>query len=147
MGTTGDCYDRAAVHIEEMRQSLRIMRQVADAMPDEGPYKAYHPLATPPMKEPYTMHDIESLITHFLGVTWGPVVPPGEASVYTEGTKGQYSYYAISDGGNTRRTGSGSARASFPHLQVLPKLCIGYEIADLVTVLGSIDFVMADVDR
>jgi NADH-quinone oxidoreductase subunit C/D len=98
------------------------------------------------MKEPHTMHDIESLITHFLGVTWGPVVPPGEASVYTEGTKGQYSYYTISDGGNTAyrvkiRT------ACFPHLQVLPKLCIGYEIADLVTVLGSIDFVMADVDR
>ena len=146
VGTTGDCYDRAAVHIEEMRQSLRIMRQVAEAMPDEGPYKAYHPLATPPMKEPHTMHDIESLITHFLGVTWGPVVPPGEASVYTEGTKGQYSYYAISDGANSAyririRT------ACFPHLQVLPKLCIGYEIADLVTVLGSLDFVMADVDR
>ena len=145
VGTTGDCYDRAAVHIEEMRQSLRIMRQVVDAMPD-GPYKAYHPLATPPMKEPHTMHDIESLITHFLGVTWGPVVPPGEASVYTEGTKGQYSYYAISDGSNSAyrckiRT------ASFPHLQVLPLLCTGYEIADLVTVLGSIDFVMADVDR
>jgi NADH-quinone oxidoreductase subunit C/D len=145
VGTTGDCYDRAAVHVEEMRQSLRIMRQVVEAMPD-GPYKAYHPLATPPMKQPHTMHDIESLITHFLGVTWGPVVPPGEASVYTEGTKGQYSYYAISDGSNAAyrvkiRT------ASFPHLQVLPKLCLGYEIADLVTVLGSIDFVMADVDR
>ena len=92
-------------------------------MPD-GPYKAYHPLATPPMKEPHTMHDIESLITHFLGVTWGPVVPPGEASVYTEGTKGQYSYYAISDGANSAyrvkiRT------PSFPHLQVLPLLCHG----------------------
>jgi NADH-quinone oxidoreductase subunit C/D len=145
VGTTGDCYDRAAVHVEEMRQSLRIMRQVAEAMPD-GPYKAYHPLTTPPAKEPHTMHDIESLITHFLGVTWGPVVPPGEACIYTEGTKGQYSYYAISDGGNAAyrvkiRT------ASFPHLQVLPRLCTGYEIADLVTVLGSIDFVMADVDR
>ena len=73
-------------------------------------------------------------------------MPPGEASVYTEGTKGQYSYYAISDGSNSAyrckiRT------ASFPHLQVLPLLCTGYEIADLVTVLGSIDFVMADVDR
>lgn len=145
VGTTGDCYDRAAVHVEEMRQSLRIIRQVVDAMPD-GPYKAYHPLATPPAKEPHTMHDIESLITHFLGVTWGPVVPPGEASIYTEGTKGQYSYYTISDGGNAAyrvkiRT------ASYPHLQVLPLLCTGYEIADLVTVLGSIDFVMADVDR
>lgn len=145
VGTTGDCYDRAAVHVEEMRQSLRIMRQVAEAMPD-GPYKAYHPLATPPLKEPNTMHDIESLITHFLGVTWGPVVPPGEASVYTEGTKGQYSYYAISDGSNAAYRVK-IRSASFPHLQVLPKLVTGYEIADLVTVLGSIDFVMADVDR
>jgi len=145
VGTTGDCYDRAAVHVEEMRQSLRIMRQVADALPD-GPYKAYHPLATPPMKEPHTMHHIESLITHFLGVSWGPVVPPGEASVHTEGTKGQYSYYAISDGG-TAAYRVKIRTASFPHLQVLPHLCIGRGIADLVTVLGSIDFVMADVDR
>jgi NADH-quinone oxidoreductase subunit C/D len=145
IGTTGDCYDRAAVHVEEMRQSLRIMRQVAEAMPD-GPYKAFHPLATPPIKEPNSMHDIETLITHFLGVTWGPVVPPGEASVYTEGTKGQYSYYTISDGSNAAyrckiRT------PSFPHLQVLPLLATGYEIADLVTILGSLDFVMGDVDR
>jgi len=145
IGTTGDCYDRAAVHVEEMRQSLRIIRQCVELMPD-GPYKAYHPLATPPMKEPHTMHDIESLITHFLGVSWGPVVPPGEASIYTEGTKGQYSYYAISDGANSAyrvkiRT------PSFPHLQALPLLCTGYEIADLVTILGSIDFVLADVDR
>ena len=71
------------------------------------------------------MHDIETLITHFLGVSWGPVVPPGEACVYTEGTKGQYSYYAISDGGELRRTAPRSARPSFPHLQVLPLLCHG----------------------
>jgi NADH-quinone oxidoreductase subunit C/D len=74
------------------------------------------------------------------------VVPPGEASVYTEGTKGQYSYYTISDGGNAAYRVKIRA-ASFPHLQVLPLLVTGYEIADLVTVLGSIDFVMADVDR
>jgi NADH:ubiquinone oxidoreductase subunit D len=66
--------------------------------------------------------------------------------VYTEGTKGQYGYYAISDGGNSPYRVK-IRSASFPHLQVLPLLCMGYEIADLVTVLGSIDFVMADVDR
>ena len=74
------------------------------------------------------------------------MVPPGEASVYTEGTKGQYSYYAISDGSNS------GVPDQDPH-RVVPApagaaaACTGYEIADLVTVLGSIDFVMADVDR
>jgi len=111
-----------------------------------GPYKARHPLATPPAKEPNTMHDIESLITHFLGVSWGPVVPPGEACVYTEGSKGQYSYYAISDGGTTAYR-TKIRTPSFPHLQVLPLLARGFEIADLVTILGSLDFVMGDVDR
>ena len=86
------------------------------------------------------------LITHFLGVSWGPVVPPGEACVYTEGSKGQYSYYAISDGG-TSAYRTKIRTPSFPHLQVLPLLARGFEIADLVTILGSLDFVMGDVDR
>jgi len=145
VGTTGDCYDRVAVHVEEMRQSLRIIRQCLDVLPD-GAYKAHHPLTTPPLKEPGTMHDIETLITHFLGVSWGPVVPPGEASIYTEGSKGQYSYYAISDGGQSAYR-TKIRTPSFPHLQVLPLLSTGYEIADLVTILGSLDFVMGDVDR
>ena len=145
VGTTGDCYDRVAVHVEEMRQSLRIIRQCLDVLPD-GAYKSHHPLTTPPVKEPGTMHDIETLITHFLGVSWGPVVPPGEASVYTEGSKGQYSYYAISDGGQSAYR-TKIRTPSFPHLQVLPLLATHYEIADLVTILGSLDFVMGDVDR
>ena len=81
----------AIVRIEEMRQSLRIIEQCLKNMPD-GPYKSDHPLATPPRKE-RTMHDIETLITHFLSVSWGPVIPPGEASVGIEATKGNNSYY------------------------------------------------------
>ena len=73
--TSGDSYDRLLVRIEEMRQSLRIIRQCLDHMPS-GPYKSHQQLATPPVKEPNTMHDIESLINHFLGVSWGPVCPP-----------------------------------------------------------------------
>jgi NADH-quinone oxidoreductase subunit C/D len=69
-----DCYARALVRVEEMRQSLRIIKQCVKRMP-EGPYKSDHPLATPPRKE-RTMHDIETLITHFLGVSWGSVLPP-----------------------------------------------------------------------
>jgi NADH-quinone oxidoreductase subunit C/D len=145
VGSTGDCYDRVAVHVEEMRQSLRIIRQCLENMP-AGPCKADHPLATPPVKEPGTMHHIETLITHFLGVTWGPVIPAGEAAVHTEGSKGNYAFYCISDGGvSSYRTKIRTA--SFPHLQIVPLLCLGYEVADLVTILGSLDYVMGDVDK
>ena len=75
------------VRVEEMRQSLRIIEQCVNRMPD-GPYKSDHPLATPPVKD-RTMHDIETLITHFLSVGWGPVIPPGEALGAIEATKGQ----------------------------------------------------------
>jgi NADH-quinone oxidoreductase subunit C/D len=143
-GNTGDCYDRAIVHIEEIRQSLRIIRQCVDNMP-EGPCNAEHPLTTPPPKA-RTMHDIETLIHHFLGVSWGPVIPAGEAMVPIEGTKGNNGYYLVSDGG----TGSYRTRIrtpSFAHMQMLPLLCRGLMIPDLLSILGSLDYVLADIDR
>jgi NADH-quinone oxidoreductase subunit C/D len=140
----GDCYDRCVVHIEEMRQSLRILQQCVDNMP-EGPYKSDHPLTTPPRKE-RTMHDIETLITHFLSVSWGPVIPPGEASFAIEATKGINSYYLVSDG-NTVSYRTRIRTPSFPHLQMIPLISRGLMVADLIAILGSIDFVMADVDR
>jgi NADH-quinone oxidoreductase subunit C/D len=140
----GDCYDRAVVRVEEMRQSLRIIEQCVNNMP-AGPYKSDHPLVTPPLKE-RTMHDIETLITHFLNVSWGPVIPPGEASVSIEGTKGYYGYYLISDGG-THSYRTRIRTPSFPHMQMVPLMSRGFMIADLLAILGSIDFVMADVDR
>ena len=82
----GDCYDRAVVRVEEMKQSTRIIQQCLKNMP-EGSYKADHPLATPPVKK-YTMEHIETLITHFLGVSWGPVIPAGEAMSCIEAAKG-----------------------------------------------------------
>jgi len=143
-GNTGDCYDRAIVHIEEIRQSLRIIRQCVDNMPG-GPCNAEHPLTTPPPKA-RTVHDIETLIHHFLGVSWGPVIPAGEAMVPIEGTKGNNGYYLISDGG----TGSYRTRIrtpSFAHMQMLPLLCRGLLIPDLLAILGSLDYVLADIDR
>jgi NADH-quinone oxidoreductase subunit C/D len=140
----GDCYDRCVVRVEEMRQSIRIIEQCLENMPS-GPYKADHPATTPPAKE-RTMQDIETLIQHFLNVSWGPVVPPGECSVTIEATKGWNSYYLTSDGG----TGSYRTRIrtpSFPHLQMIPLISRGFMIADLIAILASIDFVMADVDR
>lgn len=142
--THGDCHDRAVVRVEEMRQSLRIIEQCVNHMP-EGDYKARHPLATPPLKE-RTMHDIETLITHFLGVSWGPVIPPGEAAVGIEAAKGNNTYYVISDG-NTISYRTHIRTPSFPHMQTLPLLSRGLLISDLLAILGSIDFVLADVDR
>ena len=140
----GDCYDRAMVRIEEIRQSLSIIRQCLDNMP-EGPCKSSHRLTTPPPKEK-TMHDIETLIHHFLNVSWGPVIPPGECCVPIEATKGINSYYLTSDGG-TQSYRTRIRTPSFPHLQQIPLISRGLLIADLIAILASIDFVMADVDR
>jgi len=142
--TKGDCYARAAVRIEEMRQSLRIIEQCVKNMP-EGPYKSDHHLTTPPMKE-RTMHDIETLITHFLGVSWGPVLPPGEALGAIEAAKGNNGYYLVSDG-STVSYRTRIRTPSFAHIQTLSRLTRGLTISDLVVILGSLDFVLADVDR
>lgn len=140
----GDSYDRAVVRIEEMRQSLRIVEQCMNSMPP-GPCKSDNPLATPPRKE-RTMQDIETLITHFLNVSWGPVIPAGEAAFTTEAAKGLNTYYVISDG-NTQSYRTRIRTPSFPHLQVVPGMVRGRNISDLIAVLGSIDFIMGDVDR
>jgi len=140
----GDSYDRVAVHVEEIRQSLRIIEQCLNNMPT-GPYKSDHPLTTPPRKE-RTMHDIETLINHFLGVSWGPVMPPGEAFAVAEGSKGNHSYYLVSDGG-TMSYRTRIRTPSFAHTQMIPMLCRGLTLSDLVAILGSIDYVLADIDR
>lgn len=140
----GDCYGRAEVRVEEIRQSLRIIEQCLKNMP-EGAYKSDHPLATPPRK-PQTMHDIETLITHFLGVSWGPVIPPCEVLGNIEATKGANGYYLISDG-NTVSYRTRIRTPSFPHMQMLPLLVNGGMVSDLLAVLGAMDYVLADVDR
>ena len=142
--SNGDCYDRCVVRAEEIRQSLRIIRQCADNMP-EGPYKADHRLATPPPKE-RTMQHIETLIHHFLNVSWGPVIPPCESATVIEATKGWNSFYSISDGG-TMAYRTRVRTPSFPALQQIPFISNGFMIPDLIAIIASIDFVMADVDR
>ncbi|HJN50153.1 MAG: NADH-quinone oxidoreductase subunit C/D [Pseudomonadales bacterium] len=144
VGSNGDCYDRAAVRVEEVRQSVRIVKQCLDNMP-EGPYKADHPLTTPPPKE-RTMRDIETLIHHFVNVSWGPVIPAGEASVTVEATKGNNSYYLTSDGSTTSYR-TRIRTPTFAHLQMLPLISRGLMVQDVVAILCATDIVMADVDR
>jgi len=140
----GDCYARARVRVEEIRQSLRIISQCVENMP-EGDYKSRNPKATPPIKDG-TMHHIETLINHFLNVSWGPVIPAGEAEVIVEASKGANSYYLISDH-NTTSYRTRIRTPSFPHIQMVPYISRGHTIADLLAILGALDFVLADLDR
>jgi len=144
LGNRGDCYDRAVLRAEEIRQSLRIIRQCLDNMPG-GPVKSEHRLTTPPPREAM-LKDIETLIHHFLNVSWGPVMPPGEACVPIEATKGINSYHLVSDGG-TMSYRTRIRTPSFAALQQIPLISRGLMIPDLIAIIASIDFVMADVDR
>nr|WP_244312021.1 NADH-quinone oxidoreductase subunit C/D [Marinobacter vulgaris] len=144
LGHNGDVFDRGQLRIEEMRQSLRIIQQCVNHMP-AGDYKADHPLTTPPPRERMLEH-IETLITHFLQVSWGPVLKPQESLQMVEATKGINSYYLTSDG-NTMSYRTRIRTPSFPHLQQIPSVMRGGFVPDLIAHLGSIDFVMADVDR
>jgi len=144
LANNGDSYDRAVVRVEEIRQSLGIIRQCLENMP-EGPYKSDHKLTTPPPRDA-TLQDIETLIHHFLNVSWGPVIPAGEACIPIEATKGLNSYHLVSDGGTTSYR-TRIRTPSFPALQQIPLLARGLMIPDLIAIIASIDFVMADVDR
>lgn len=144
LAANGDVFDRGWIRIEEMYQSLRIIQQCVDHMP-AGDYKADHPLTTPPPRERMLEH-IETLITHFLQVSWGPVLEANESLSMVEATKGINGYYLTSDG-STMSYRTRIRTPSFPHLQQIPAVIRGGFVPDLIAHLGSLDFVMADVDR
>lgn len=140
----GDAYARTWVRVEEMRQSLRIVRQCLETMPD-GPIKADHPLTFPPPRE-RTLHDIETLIHHFVGTAWGPRVPAGEATGQIESARGLTQYALISDDdGRSYRTRIRTP--SFANIQAIPEVAPGMTVADFVIYLASIDHIMPDVDK
>ncbi|QJC38279.1 NADH-quinone oxidoreductase subunit C/D [Enterobacteriaceae endosymbiont of Donacia marginata] len=139
-----DSYSRILLKFEEIWQSLHIIKQCLNNMPS-GQYKVDHPLTTPPPRE-RMLNNIENLIHHFVQVSWGPLIPANESFQMIEATKGINSYYLISDG-NTISYRTRIRTPSFAHLQQIPSVIQGNLISDLITYLGSIDFVMSDVDR
>jgi NADH-quinone oxidoreductase subunit D len=144
IGKNGDCYDRYLVRIEEMRQSLRIIRQCVGEMPG-GPHCSTDRKITPPPRAEMK-RSMEALIHHFKLYTEGFHVPPGETYTAIEAPKGEFGVYLVSDGGNMPYRCKIRA-PSFAHLQAMDFICRGHMLADSVAILGSMDIVFGEVDR
>jgi NADH-quinone oxidoreductase subunit D len=144
IGKTGDCYDRYLVRMEEMRQSLRIVKQALDGMP-EGPYKAHVPgVVLPPKKD--VLSQMEALIFHFKIITEGFKVPAGSYYHPIESPKGELGYYMVSDG-STKPYRMRVRPPSLINLKALNTMVTGRLVADVITCIGSIDIVLGEVDR
>ena len=148
VGKNGDCFDRYLIRMEEMRQSVRIMRQCIEklnAADGKGPVTASDGKVVPP-KRGEMKRSMEALIHHFKLYTEGYKVPPGEVYAAVEAPKGEFGVYLVSDG--TNRPYRCKLRApGFAHLQALDHMCRGHMLADVSAVLGSIDIVFGEVDR
>jgi NADH-quinone oxidoreductase subunit D len=148
VGTHGDCYDRYLVRMEEMRQSVRIMKQCLEKLrSDEGQGAVCildHKITPPPRSE--MKRSMEALIHHFKLYTEGYHVPAGEVYAAVEAPKGEFGVYLIADG--TNRPYKCKIRApSFAHLQAMDALCRGHLLADVSAIIGSLDIVFGEIDR
>jgi NADH-quinone oxidoreductase subunit D len=144
VGENGDVYDRFRCRVLEMRQSLRIIQQAIDGVPD-GPWRIDDRKIVPPPKDEIVT-SMEALIHHFKLFTEGMKPPPGEVYHAVEGARGEMGYYIVSDGsGKPYRF---HMRApSFYNLQALPRMAENYLVGDIVAIIGSIDIVLGEVDR
>jgi NADH-quinone oxidoreductase subunit D len=145
VGTRGDGYDRYLVRGEEMRQSVRIIRQAIAKFPS-GPWYAEDAkrIFAPPKDKILT--SMEELIQNFMIVTEGPQMPAGEVYFEAENPKGALGFYIVSKGGGVPWRLKIRA-PSFCNLSILPKVCVGAMVSDVVSILGSLDFVMGECDR
>ncbi len=145
MGSAGDCFDRWLVRMEELRQSIRIVRQAIDQIPD-GPWYAEEArkIYAPPKGKILT--SMEELIQNFMLVTEGPQIPPGEVYFEAENPKGVLGFYIVSKGGGVPYRLKIRA-PSFCNLSILPQVLKGCMVADIPVILGSFDFVLGECDR
>jgi len=144
VGSNGDCYDRYLVRVEEMRQSVHIIRQCLDKMPP-GPVRTDDKKVTPPPRAEMK-RSMEALIHHFKLYTEGVHVPAGECYAAVESGKGEFGVYLVSDG--TNRPYRCKIRSpGYVHLQALDFMGQGHQLADIVAIIGSLDVVFGEVDR
>ncbi len=144
VGKNGDSYDRYLIRVEEMRQSVKIIRQCIDNMP-EGPVVTDDPRIKPP-KRSEMKNSMESLINHFKLYTEGYKVPAGEVYGCVEAPKGEFGVYIISDGSSKPHRCRIRA-PGFAHLQALEPMSKGHMLADVVTIISTQDIVFGEVDR
>src|SRR5262245_39013319 len=144
IGTAGDVYDRYLVRIEEMRQSVRICKQIVGKMPG-GPINVDDPKLVLPPKE-QVLKNMEELIHQFIIVTEGFEAPKGEVYHAIEAPKGELGFYIISEGGPSPYRMK-LRSPSFVNLQALPRLAVGALVSDVVAIIASLDPVMGEVDR
>ncbi|MBT3469923.1 MAG: NADH-quinone oxidoreductase subunit D [Opitutae bacterium] len=145
IGSTGDCYDRYLVRMEEIYQSIRICHQVIDKFPS-GPWYAEdaEKIFAPPKDKILT--SMEELIQNFMIVTEGPQIPEGEVYFEAENPKGALGFFIVSKGGGVPYRMKIRA-PSFSALSILEKMAPGHMLTDLTVILGSLDFVMGECDR
>ena len=148
VGKNGDCYDRYLIRMEEMRQSVRIMKQCLEKLRSpqgQGPVAILDNKIVPP-KRAEMKRSMEATIQHFKLYTEGHRVPAGEVYVAVEAPKGEFGVYLVSEG--TNRPYRCKIRApSFAHLQAMDSLCRGHMLADVSAILGSLDIVFGEIDR
>ncbi|SNB51220.1 NADH dehydrogenase subunit D [Arboricoccus pini] len=144
VGRNGDCYDRYLVRMLEVRESLKIMRQCLDKMP-EGPVRIQDQKITPPRRAEMK-RSMEALIHHFKLYTEGVHVPPGESYGAVESAKGEFGVYLVSDG--TNKPYRCKIRSpGYVHLQAMDFMGKGHMLADIVSIIASLDIVFGEIDR
>ena len=144
VGQHGDCYDRYLCRMEEMQQSIRILHQALERLPD-GPINVDDPAISLPSKTD-AMNDMESMIHHFKLITEGIKAPPGDCYFPVEGSMGELGRYVVSDGG-TKPVRWRVRPPSFVNIAVLPKLSQGHLVSDMIMINASLDIVLGEIDR
>jgi NADH-quinone oxidoreductase subunit D len=148
VGKNGDCYDRYLIRMQEMRESVKIMKQCVDLLSGKhriGPVSSLDGKVVPP-KRGEMKRSMEALIHHFKLYTEGYHVPAGEVYAAVEAPKGEFGVYVVADGSN--KPYRCKIRApGYAHLQAMDFLCKGHQLADVTAVLGSLDIVFGEVDR